>query len=187
MDAKIRQAQKRVLSLFSKESTGFALAGGTALELYYLHHRFSAGLDFFSPQFTISEIDRLIAALKKRMDRTIHLESEMMAGGKARVRFYTIPVKGSERPLKIDFIEDLFFEAPSINVIEGVTLIIEPGVVVKFDGDYSFQVNGQLIAQGTPTEIQNNPDVIRAYLGEEHAIEGAVDEEPGIEDAGEQL
>lgn len=119
MDAKIRQAQKRVLSLFSKESTGFALAGGTALELYYLHHRFSAALDFFSPRFNVSDIDRLIAMLKKTTGN-IHLESELMAGGKARVRFYTVPVKDSERPLKIDFVEDVFFEAPVINVIGGV-------------------------------------------------------------------
>jgi branched-chain amino acid transport system ATP-binding protein len=26
--------------------------------------------------------------------------------------------------------------------------------------------NGQMIAGGTPREIQNHPDVIRAYLGE---------------------
>jgi len=35
---------------------------------------------------------------------------------------------------------------------------------------------GHPIAQGTPTEIQNNPDVIRAYLGEEHAIADAGEE-----------
>jgi branched-chain amino acid transport system ATP-binding protein len=39
---------------------------------------------------------------------------------------------------------------------------------------------GHPIAQGTPVEIQNNPDVIRAYLGEEHgtAETGETGEEP---------
>ena len=35
---------------------------------------------------------------------------------------------------------------------------------------------GHAIAQGKPLEIQNNPDVIRAYLGEEHAIADTGDE-----------
>ena len=45
---------------------------------------------------------------------------------------------------------------------------------------------GKPIAQGTPTEIQNNPDVIRAYLGEEHAIGDTGEAEPGVEDLGGQ-
>jgi branched-chain amino acid transport system ATP-binding protein len=32
---------------------------------------------------------------------------------------------------------------------------------------------GKVIAQGLPTEVQGNPDVIRAYLGEEHAVEAS--------------
>ena len=50
----------------------------------------------------------------------INLESEFVAGGKAKVRFYTIPVKGSSRPLKIDFVQDVIFDNPTIRKIEGV-------------------------------------------------------------------
>lgn len=47
MDLKIRKAQKKILGIFAKRTRSFALAGGTALELYYLYHRFSFDLDFF--------------------------------------------------------------------------------------------------------------------------------------------
>jgi len=120
MDTKIRDAQKHILDVFSGEARHFALAGGTALELYYLHHRFSADLDFFSPKFDAREIEKLISAFEKQMNKKIHLESELTAGGKARVRFYTLPVRGSGRPLKIDFVEDVFFARPVIRKIEGV-------------------------------------------------------------------
>jgi len=120
VDSKIRSAQKQVLAVFSKEAVDFALAGGTALELYYLHHRFSVDLDFFSPNYDTAQIQRLIEAFKRRVHKGIRLESELMAGGKAKVRFYTMPVKGSDRPLKIDFVEDVLFKKPDIRKIKGV-------------------------------------------------------------------
>lgn len=120
MDHNIREAQKRVLRVFSKEAKDFALAGGTALELYYLHHRFSSDLDFFSPKYSATEIDRLIGALREEIDKKIRLESELTAGGRAKVRFYTMPAKGAKRPLKIDFVEDVIFDKPSVRAIRGV-------------------------------------------------------------------
>ena len=113
MDTKIRETQRRILNVFSREARHFALAGGTALELYYLHHRFSADLDFFSPKYDITEIQNLISAFQKQVNRKIQLESELTAGGKAKVRFYTLPVMESSRPLKIDFVEDVFFKKPT--------------------------------------------------------------------------
>ena len=120
MNTKIRHAQRLILNVFSGKANRFALAGGTALELYYLHHRFSADLDFFSPKYDMAEIRKLISAFEKEMTQKIRLESELTAGGKARVNFYTVPVAGSSRPLKIDFVEDVLFEKPAIRKIEGV-------------------------------------------------------------------
>lgn len=120
MNTKLREAQKLILEAFSHQAKGFALAGGTALELYYLHHRFSADLDFFSPKFDTGEINALAAAFKKHTGKKISLESEFISEGRARVRFYTMPVKGSTRPLKIDFVEDVLIEQPLVRKFGGV-------------------------------------------------------------------
>ena len=120
MDSKLREAQKLILKAFSREAADFALAGGTALELYYLHHRFSSDLDFFSRKYIVSEIDTLVAAFEKHLGRKIHPESEFVSGNKAAVRFYTMLVKGSARPLKIDFVEDVLCIRPAIRKIGGV-------------------------------------------------------------------
>lgn len=120
MDTVIREAQKNILKVFARQRTGFALAGGTALELYYLHHRFSSDLDFFSPRYDHQEIRRLISAFKKEAYNSIQLENELMAPGMAQVQFYTVPIKGTNRPLKIDFIEDVFLAKPTIQKHHGV-------------------------------------------------------------------
>jgi len=120
MNLKLRKAQQLILNVFSKEARDFALAGGTALELYYLHHRFSADLDFFSPKYSIAEIEKLVEAFKKYVNKRISLESEFIAAGRAKVRFYTMPVKGSPRPLKMDFVQDVLFQEPTIQKIKGL-------------------------------------------------------------------
>jgi predicted nucleotidyltransferase component of viral defense system len=120
MDNKIREVQKKVLKVFAAEAKNFALSGGTALELYYLHHRFSADLDFFSPKYNLSEIESLVTVFGKHIGRKLKLETEFITSRKAKVRFYTVPVKNSGRPLKIDFVEDVFFAKPAIRRFENI-------------------------------------------------------------------
>lgn len=120
MDKNIREAQKEVLKVFSRHAENFALSGGTALELYYLHHRFSVDLDFFSPKYDVNEIDSLVECLKKDLDLEIRLENEITTGNMAKVRFYAMALRGAERPLKIDFVEDVIFDQPEIENFEGV-------------------------------------------------------------------
>lgn len=119
MNKKIRQAQIAVLKALAGSYGGFALAGGTALELYYLHHRFSADLDFFSPKYTAAEIKKITGRLEKKFRCRLKLESELLISGRAKVKFYTMPVKGSARPLKIDFVDDLITGSPKINNFDG--------------------------------------------------------------------
>ncbi|MCU0651987.1 MAG: nucleotidyl transferase AbiEii/AbiGii toxin family protein [Candidatus Omnitrophica bacterium] len=120
MDKKLRELQLKTLRVFSKSAKTFALCGGTALELYYLKHRFSADLDFFSPSFKQPEIENIINNLKTVSKSKIKLENELFLPDKARVRFYSFALGGSGRPLKIDFVEDLFFKNPDIKKIDGV-------------------------------------------------------------------
>jgi branched-chain amino acid transport system ATP-binding protein len=52
----------------------------------------------------------------------------------------------------------------------GVTVLIvehDMELVMKISHDIIVLDNGRLIARGTPSEIQNHPDVITAYLGRE--------------------
>lgn len=118
--AKLRDAQKRILKAFSNNPGTFALAGGTALELYYLHHRFSADLDFFSAVYDPAEIDGIVSNLKLQVKGRIKLESEFQVRDYARVRFYSVSLKGVGRSLKIDFVEDLLFKKPLIKEFDKV-------------------------------------------------------------------
>lgn len=120
MDKQIRQAQNKILEAFSGQKSSFALTGGTALELYYLHHRFSFDLDLFSPAYNHKEIEKLVSYFSDCLKRKIKFEAEFISSSHAKVRFYTMKVPKSDRPLKIDFVEDVIFKSPVIRKFKGV-------------------------------------------------------------------
>lgn len=120
MDKKIRAMQEEILKVFAKDAGNFALSGGTALELYYLHHRFSADLDLFSPKYDIEEIEGLVHEFKKTLAKSIKFQAGFTTPNRAQVRFYEVTIKGYNRPLKIDFVEDVVFKKPSIKKFAGV-------------------------------------------------------------------
>lgn len=113
---KIKSSQKTLIRAFSNKAKDFALTGGTALELYYLNHRFSADLDFFSPKYDKKEIKAITEAFKKFCGIKIKLENEFIAPSHAKVSFYSAYFKDLDRPIKIDFVEDVLFDSPDINV-----------------------------------------------------------------------
>lgn len=111
---KMKEAQKGLLESFAKKPGDFALTGGTALELYYLHHRFSADLDLFSPGYDRRQIQDIVRAFTKYSKAKVKLETEFVARNSAKVCFYSVLLKGLERPIKVDFVEDVLFDKPEI-------------------------------------------------------------------------
>jgi predicted nucleotidyltransferase component of viral defense system len=120
MDNGIRDFQLRVLDVFKGSAKSFALAGGTALEVYYLRHRFSWDLDFFSDSFGRREIESIISAFKAMPGVRVKKVNEVKLGGAAGAVFYTISKKGLKRPLKIDFVENNLINHPRIRRFAGV-------------------------------------------------------------------
>lgn len=114
MDKKLRELQLEVLKVVAKASTTFALAGGTALEIYYLQHRFSRDLDFFSPNYSQKEINNIRSVVEKNIEGRIVLENKLEIANKAQVQFYTISSQELAAPLKLDFVEDVLFKKPKI-------------------------------------------------------------------------
>ena len=110
----MRKKQLSILKAFSACSERFALAGGTALELFYLHHRFSADLDFFSQEYSSARVEKIVKNLELAVKGKIRVESEIELPGKSRVKVYSFAAKESARNLKIYFVEENLIKAPRI-------------------------------------------------------------------------
>ncbi len=79
----------------------FFLTGGTALAEFYLHHRYSEDLDFFSEEEFDPEIpEKFISILSKRLHT--HTERETRTG------FYRYTLTGKFGVLKLDFVYHIF-------------------------------------------------------------------------------
>lgn len=121
MDKEIAKMQSRVLEEVAREKDfGFALAGGTALERYYLHHRFSRDLDFFAAGYNPEAAEKFMDRIQERLGCITSKEGELIADHRARVIFYSLSGKGWRWPLKVDFVEDVLIDKPEITRRGGV-------------------------------------------------------------------
>ncbi len=121
MDRKLKNLQKKVLASVAKiDELSFSLAGGIALEIFYLHHRFSRDLDFFANRYDPDEIEKIVAGLRRDLGCQILKKMEFATPQNARVVFYHLEADGLELPLRIDFVEEVLLADPGIKIFNGL-------------------------------------------------------------------
>jgi len=97
----ITSEQQKVLTLFSKEDylvRKFYLTGGTSLAAFYLFHRISEDLDFFSEQeIHLPSIEKFIGKIKKKL-HLVGIDYKRFLGLHSFYLFFT-----PKNFLKVDF------------------------------------------------------------------------------------
>lgn len=120
----ITDFQNKVLKLLAGRMDDFYLVGGTALSLYYFHHRGSLDMDFFTTDYSKKRVEEIVRFLSALLKRKVDLVAEQVKKDKARIAVYSIPIDKKEN-LKIDFVEDyvgLIKPPKSINGINVASL-----------------------------------------------------------------
>lgn len=124
----LKNWQKNVIQFLasSKQLSGFYLTGGTALAGYYLHHRISDDLDFFSYQ----DIDPIFIH-KFSEDLKNIIGSEKMRFSRLYDRnqfFYTVD---GDDEYKIEFTKYPFPQLEKVNMFEGLKVDSERDIAVN--------------------------------------------------------
>jgi predicted nucleotidyltransferase component of viral defense system len=120
---RVEQAQDKILGILAGEIDDFYLLGGTALAKYYLHHRLSEDLDFFTQNFDY----RLIQAIKELLSAAVKKPLEVIrervkAGKMVRLCIYYVPL-GKNHGMKIDFVEDIVKPVKEFQRINGINVM----------------------------------------------------------------
>lgn len=100
----IKKWQKKITEMVTEEFDDYYLTGGTALS-FYLNHRFSEDLDFFSQKYRNEDPNRIMDFINKKTGFEFKLEAEQNSPGLIPMKVYFLELK-KNCVLKIDFVQD---------------------------------------------------------------------------------
>ena len=112
----------RVLKALAGKLDGLYLAGGTALSLFYFHHRESYDLDLFTKEFSRPKIEKIVSDLAKTTGRKIELGKTREKKDSAHIMIYYLYINKDET-LKIDFVEDVYELIKSVKIIDSLPVL----------------------------------------------------------------
>ncbi len=130
MENRIIEEIHKVLRLLANKLDGFYLAGGTALSLFYFHHRESYDLDFFTKDFSKVNIEKIISDLSVSIRSPIKLIGEQNGKDKAKMLVYELEI-GKEHSIKIDFVEDFYELITPIQNINDIPVLSKEDIYIK--------------------------------------------------------
>jgi hypothetical protein len=137
------EAQQEVLEMISEVNIirdHFFITGGTALSVFYLHHRRSEDLDLFSTEF--KELDRIDFALKRLfgsdltlMQSSTHFYSYLIKNVKVDIVSDPLSIKGKRPVAALSRGKDFFIdtlENISSNKLAAMASRTEPKDIIDF-------------------------------------------------------
>lgn len=127
---KVLVERDNALKSLSGKMEGFYLAGGTALSLFYFHHRDSYDLDFFTKEFSRERVKAVISGLSKSIGRKIELAKEQDKKDRAHVMIYYMQISRDEL-LKIDFVEDTYGLLKPLKTMDGIPVLSLEDIYIR--------------------------------------------------------
>lgn len=122
MSISINKAQSQVLKALEGKAGDFYLAGGTALSLFYFHHRQSDDLDFFTQSFSVQRVSQVVDYLSRHTKKKIELAAQNLSRASAEIMVYELEfAKG--RFLRIDFVRDYLPLIAHAKPMEGINVL----------------------------------------------------------------
>lgn len=122
MKSNILIVQEEILKILAGQIDDFYLAGGTALSIFYFTHRQSDDLDFFTKEFDVVRVKRIIDHLKEATKKNITLIGENLSKRTAEIMVYNIEF-GKDEFLKVDFVEDVLPLIKDTQLFNGIKVL----------------------------------------------------------------
>jgi len=130
----------RVLKELAGKVDDFCLAGGTALSLFYFHHRESFDLDFFTKKYSEKRIQHIIDEISNATGVNVNPIKRRIVNDEAKMVVCYVPVKENmalkvddiEKSLKLDFVEDVYRQIdPMSSVVNGIPVMSKENLYLR--------------------------------------------------------
>jgi predicted nucleotidyltransferase component of viral defense system len=120
---------EKVLKILSGRMEGYYLTGGTALSLFYFHHRESYDLDFFTQELIKTRAEDIIQHLSESIGKKVSLISEEKRKNRGKILVYSY--KTGKDTMKIDFVEDSYKLIRQPRIIDGIPVLEKEDIYLR--------------------------------------------------------